>query len=128
MAGIYVIDDNQKTCFLMQKMIETFGHAVKTESNPQAAIDYLFELEDPSVLSLIFLDLLMPNMTGHEFMNKVKEHPTLKEIPIVLLTSKDYSEEMMKSYELGAEYFMTKPASKDQILFAINNLIHQENE
>ena len=128
MAIIYVIDDNEKTCYLMQKTIETFGHAVKTECNPDTAIKFLSDLEDPSLLSMIFLDLLMPQMNGHDFIKQIKELPILNKIPIILLTSKDCSEEMMKSYQLGAEYFMTKPASKKQLLFAINNLLEDSVE
>jgi len=128
MAIIYVIDDNEKTCYLMQKMIESFGHAVKTECNPNRAIEFLSNLDDPSLLSIIFLDLLMPQMSGHDFIKRIKELPLLNKIPIILLTSKDCSEEMMKSYQLGAEYFMTKPASKQQLIFAINNLLDETIE
>jgi len=122
MASIYVIDDNENTCKIIKKILQSEGYMVRTECNPLEAVRFLSELDD-AFPSVIFLDLVMPQMTGYEFLEKIKRKPELENIPIVLLTSKEELEHMVKSYELGADYFMSKPTTKKQLLFALKTVL-----
>ena len=126
MASIYVVDDSEKTCQLMCKILKSAGHAVRTETDPAQAIDFLLDIQDPNLVSVIFLDVMMPKISGHQLLKKIKENEQLKDIPVIFLTSKDDTAVMMKTYEDGAEYFMTKPTSKNQLLYAVNNVLTKE--
>lgn len=63
---------------------------------------------------LILLDLNLPGMDGREVLAEVKADPALKSIPVVVLTTSQSDEDVLKSYCLGANCFVTKPVGLDQ--------------
>lgn len=60
---------------------------------------------------LILLDLNMPRKDGRETLAEIKEDPVLRRIPVVILTTSQSEEDMLKGYELGAASFLTKPVT-----------------
>ncbi len=58
---------------------------------------------------LILLDLNLPKMGGREVLAEIKRHPSLRSIPVVVLTSSDAEQDISKSYQLGANCYVTKP-------------------
>jgi CheY-like chemotaxis protein len=58
---------------------------------------------------LVLLDLNLPKMGGREVLAEIKRHPSLRSIPVVVLTSSDAEQDIAKSYELGANCYVTKP-------------------
>ena len=76
------------------------------------AIDFLLRrppYETALLPDLILLDLNLPKMGGREVLAEIKEHPALRVIPVVVLTSSDSESDIVKSYELGANCYVTKP-------------------
>ncbi len=69
--------------------------------------------------SLILLDLNMPRISGHEVLAAVKEDETLRNIPIVVLTTSDFEHDVVRSYNLGANSFITKPVDVEQFISLI---------
>ncbi|MEO9139725.1 MAG: response regulator [Jatrophihabitans sp.] len=63
---------------------------------------------------LILLDLNLPRKSGHEVLAEVKEDPDLRRIPVVVLTTSGASEDIMRSYDLHANVFVTKPVDFDR--------------
>ncbi|GAC21316.1 response regulator [Paraglaciecola arctica] len=61
--------------------------------------------------SLILLDLNMPRKDGREALKEIKDDPELKAIPVVILTTSQQEEDMIKGYDLGAASFITKPVN-----------------
>lgn len=62
---------------------------------------------------LILLDLNLPKMGGREVLAAIKHDPALKTIPVVILTSSDAEQDIVKSYQLGANCYVTKPVGLD---------------
>lgn len=62
-----------------------------------------------SLPGLILLDLNMPKMDGREVLKELKKHPKLHQIPIIVLTTSQAEEDILRSYNLGANSFVTKP-------------------
>ena len=58
---------------------------------------------------LILLDLNLPKMDGREVLQIIKDDPTLRTIPVVVLTTSDTDEDILRSYDLGANCYVTKP-------------------
>lgn len=58
---------------------------------------------------LVLLDLKLPGMSGHEVLETMKEDPDLRRIPVVVLTSSEAEEDVVKSYDLAASAYVTKP-------------------
>ncbi len=76
------------------------------------AIDFLLRrppYETALLPDLILLDLNLPKMGGREVLAEIKKHPALRVIPVVVLTSSDSESDIVKSYELGANCYVTKP-------------------
>ncbi len=65
---------------------------------------------------IIFLDLNMPRKDGWEALSEIKQNPDLKSIPVVVLTTSNSERDILKTYESGANCYITKPISFDQLL------------
>lgn len=65
---------------------------------------------------LILMDLNMPRKTGEEAMREIREDPTLRHIPIVVLTTSKEEDDVYKSYEVGGNSFITKPVTFESLL------------
>ena len=71
---------------------------------------------------LIFLDLNMPRMNGHEFLAAIKAEPRFKSIPVIVLTTSDVETDIVSAYQLGATSYITKPVDMPQFIKAIQQL------
>jgi CheY-like chemotaxis protein len=64
---------------------------------------------------LILLDLNMPRKDGREALREIKAHPELRKIPVVILTTSSEEEDILKTYDLGANSFITKPVGLESM-------------
>ncbi|WP_335998758.1 response regulator [Halorientalis halophila] len=80
------------------------------------------EYEDSPRPDLILLDLNMPRMDGKEVLAEIKEDPDLKRIPVVILTSSEAEEDIINSYDLHANAYLTKPVDFDGFLEVVNTI------
>ena len=73
---------------------------------------------------LILLDLKLPKKDGHEVLAELKEDPDLKRIPVAVLTSSKADEDILKSYNLHANCYITKPVNAEQFIATVKSLEH----
>ena len=91
-------------------------------------MDYLLrrgQYEDPSDSprpGLILLDLNMPRKDGREALEEIKAHPSLRSIPIVVLTSSKAEEDILRSYDLGVSSYLVKPVTFDKLIDLIQGM------
>lgn len=71
---------------------------------------------------LILLDLNLPRKTGHEVLAEVKDDPSLRQIPIVVLTTSGATEDVSRSYDLHANVFVTKPVDFDHFADVVREI------
>ncbi len=71
---------------------------------------------------LILLDLNMPKMDGREVLEKIKQDDQLKSIPVVVLTTSQAEEDIIKSYDLNANCYISKPVELDQFMDVIKSV------
>lgn len=122
-------EDDPKDVELALIALEDYNLAneVVVAKNGEEALDYLFyrgkfserPKEQPVV---ILLDLKMPKVDGLEVLRQVKTHPELRMIPIVVLTSSHEDQDIVKSYELGANAYVVKPVAFDRFLEVVKRL------
>ncbi len=80
------------------------------------------EYADAERPDLILLDLNLPKKTGHEVLAEVKADPSLRKIPIVVLTTSGAAEDVVRSYDLHANVFVTKPVDFDHFTAVIKQI------
>ena len=114
-VDILVIDDNSEEITLIAKIIDINKWNVTFNSVKDGieAIDYLYkkgEYKNCKTPSLILLDLNLPKKSGFEVLKEIKTDNILKYIPVVVLTNSDDNNDVIKSYDLHANAYITKPA------------------
>jgi len=83
------------------------------------------EYADPSSAprpGLILLDLNMPRMDGREALKKIKSDAELRRIPVIVLTTSEAEQDILQSYDLGVNAFVTKPVTFDELASALQAL------
>lgn len=99
-------------------------------SDGEAALDYLYrrgpyaEARTSPRPDLILLDLNMPKLDGRAVLGKIKVDPELRQIPVVILTTSSSEEDIVRSYDLGVNSYVSKPVHMDGFIKAIQQLEH----
>lgn len=71
---------------------------------------------------LVLLDLNLPKKDGREVLLEIKKDPELKSIPVVILTASQAEEDVLKSYGLHANYYITKPVNLEQLISVLRSI------
>ncbi|MGB3464008.1 MAG: response regulator [Cyclobacteriaceae bacterium] len=120
---IVCIEDNVDFCFFMEKALSSLGwDDVKVEmySEGAKALEDLSELtKRKNSPKLVLLDINMPGMDGMTILKSMRENYSLKNIPVVMLSSSDHPDDINNSYLLGANGYLVKP----QGYKAVKNLL-----
>ncbi|MGW1705070.1 response regulator [Streptomyces sp. NPDC002206] len=91
----------------------------------QEALDFLYRRGDHIDAprpELILLDLNLPRYDGRQVLEKIKSDPELALIPVVVLTTSSAEEDILRSYELHANAYVTKPVDLDQFISAVRQI------
>ena len=118
---ILIVDDEEVIRKFLRIHLSKLGYEVTEAEDGEKAIEKI----GGGKFDLIICDVMMPNKNGWEVIKEVKSNPELNEIPIILLTAKNDEVDMFKGYELGANYYMTKPFTKDQLLYGLKLMFEQ---
>lgn len=83
-------------------------------------------LADPgrALPELLLLDLNMPRMDGREALRAIREQPGLKHLPVIMMTTSSSKLDIMVSYQLGANSYVTKPRRYDELIMVLQSLEH----
>ncbi len=105
-AAFLVVDDNEDNRYTLTRRLNREGYKNLTmASNGREALDKL----KAQPFDLVLLDIMMPDMNGYEVLEQVKATPTLRDIPIIMISSLDEVESVIRCIELGAEDYLNKP-------------------
>ncbi|OJZ72951.1 two-component system response regulator [Mycobacterium paraffinicum] len=91
----------------------------------EEGLDYLYRrgrFQDAPRPDLILLDLNLPKYDGRQLLEKVKSDPDLARIPVVVLTTSSAEEDILRSYKLHANAYVTKPVDLDQFMKAVRQI------
>ncbi len=110
---VLVVDDDVRNIFALNSLLERHGMNVITATNGQDAIKLLDSNPD---LSLILMDVMMPEMDGYETMRRIREIPAFRLLPIISLTAKAMKGDREKCLQAGASDYVAKPVNTDQLL------------
>ncbi len=110
---VLVVDDDVRNIFALNSLLERHGMNVITATNGHDAIKLLDSNPD---LSLILMDVMMPEMDGYETMRRIREIPDFRRLPIISLTAKAMKGDREKCLQAGASDYVAKPVNTDQLL------------
>src|ERR1051325_2099317 len=126
---ILLAEDNPKDIELALEALEEHNLAndVVVVRNGAEALDYLYRRGEFSTRpegnpAVVLLDLKMPKVDGMEVLRQIKTDAELKVVPIVMLTSSREEQDLVKSYQLGANAYVVKPIDFEQVVDAIKQL------
>ena len=113
---IMVIDDDKDILSLVNTILSAHGYEVETFSRATQALSRAEE----SCPNLILLDIMMPEMSGYDMLVRLKQKPETQNIPVIMVTAKDSSEDVIIGYkDYGVEYYITKPFTTRQLLAGV---------
>ena len=119
---IVVADDSISVRKFVGRMLEKNGYRAKLAADGLEAAELISQVG----CHLVITDLEMPRMTGYELMAQLRQSPTTKRIPVMVVTSRAGAKHRDRAMKEGASAFLTKPVQEDQLLAAIEQLIGTE--
>ena len=118
---VLIVDDEEIIRKFLRINLLKWGYEVKEAMDGVQALEQLGK----DTYDLLISDVLMPNKNGWEVLKAVRSNPKIKDMPVIILTAKNEDSDMFQGYELGANYYMTKPFTKDQLLFGLKMMFGQ---
>jgi CheY-like chemotaxis protein len=110
---ILVVDDDGRNIFALTSLLENQEMDVISATNGRAAIDII---QNTPNLSIVLMDIMMPEMDGYETMREIREIPEFGSLPILALTAKAMKGDREKCLDAGASDYIAKPVNTDQLL------------
>jgi signal transduction histidine kinase len=117
-ARILIAEDSATQAEQLRYLLEGGGYEVRIASNGRDALATLRECKPFLVIS----DIVMPEMDGYEFCHEIKSDPSLRDIPVLLLTSLSGAEEVLKALQCGADNFGRKPYDGNRLLSLVDSI------
>ncbi len=104
-STLLVVDDLEENRELLNRRLSRLGYSVQLADNGEAALQFVAA----NPVDLILLDILMPGVNGIEVLRRLKSNPATQHIPVVMLSSSDQIDTVVRCIELGADDFLPKP-------------------
>jgi CheY-like chemotaxis protein len=119
---VLVVDDDARNIFALSSVLERRGMRVLTATNGIEAIKLV---ESASNLSIVLMDIMMPEMDGYQTIQIIRRHPQFRRTPIIALTAKAMKGDREKCLEAGASDYLAKPVNIDQLLSTLRTWLHR---
>ena len=109
---------------LLRIHLGKLGYEVKEAADGVQAME---ELENDN-FDLVICDIMMPKKDGWQVLREIKSNPKIAHIPVIVLTAKNECADMRKGYKLDADYYITKPFKKAQLIYEIKLMLGEISE
>lgn len=121
--SILICDDEPDIVSLVKRFLQLDHFDTLTCSNGKEALKTLEESYEE--IALMLLDIMMPGMSGFEVLRTIKSKETYKDIKVILFTVKSFKEDKEKGNELGADGYITKPFSGNELREYVKNILNR---
>ena len=128
-SRILIVEDTPANIQTLTATLKQKGYQISVATNGKQALDVLTRVRP----DLILLDVMMPEMDGFETCRRLKESEQWHQIPVIFLTAKTDTADIVKGFELGAVDYVAKPFNAHELLARVNthltiDRLHRENE
>jgi DNA-binding response OmpR family regulator len=113
---VLIADDESSIVAALEYLLQRSGYDVRVVTNGADAL----ALIESYVPDVVLLDIMMPVKSGYEVCQRMRERPEWRHIKIVMLSAKGREAEVSKGMSLGADLYITKPFSTQELINAIN--------
>lgn len=118
--SVLIIDDDKELCALMKKCVEQENLSAITAHFGAEGLHLVDK--NRHTLSLVILDIMMPDIDGFQVLKKIRE---TSNIPVIMLTAKNDEDDKVSGLRLGADDYLTKPFSINELMARVNSLIRR---
>lgn len=115
---VLAVDDDDMNLEVLNHILAKNGFEVVNAGNGMEAIKYLEQ--HPDDIDIILLDKMMPKLNGIDTLKRIKKHPKLKNIPVIMQTAAVAPENMIEGINTGVYYYLTKPFDDSMLLSLVN--------
>jgi len=116
-ADVLLVEDNEADVRLVREAFESFGRDVGVVSHGTRAVELLERLGDPrDGPRVVLLDLDLPGRSGFEVLRTLRNHPTLRHLPVVVFSNSRADEDVACAYEADANAYVAKPSELDDVI------------
>jgi len=119
--NILLIEDDDFMASLLRGFLEKAGFRIFHAKDGRVALALCSEV----VFSLITLDVKLPDTDGFELLQRFRENPAVRHVPVIMLTSKAGEEDVIRGFRLGADDYIVKPFSPSQFLARVNRFLEK---
>ena len=121
---ILVVDDNYDATQIMQTVLSARGYNVRVA---HTGSDALVQME-AQIPDLVVLDIMMPEMSGMEVLERIKERASTANVPVIMCTAKSQDTDFLQGYRSGADYYISKPFTAQQLLYGVTLLLDPQDD
>ena len=121
MGKALIVDDSLSARRSLAEYVKDLGYEILTAKDGLEAIDVI-ESKSPDIM---LVDFEMPRMNGVEFTSHVRADEKMREIPIIMITSRSTEKHQSMAIAAGVDVYLTKPFSEDTLMEHINELYHK---
>lgn len=113
------VDDDPMIRNLVRTILEASSHEVISAADGPEALKLIGTAGSAAAVDCIILDVEMPGMSGFDILTRLKLHSETQNIPVIMLTCQSTPDDVMHGYNVGAAYYITKPFTREQLLYGI---------
>lgn len=118
MGTILIVEDTPSEMELITHYLKESGYSVISAVSAKEALNIAIE-QKPTV---IVTDIVMPGMSGFELCRNLKKHPATEKVPIIICTSKNQEIDRLWGMKQGADAYLTKPFTREQLVRTIKSV------
>jgi chemotaxis family two-component system response regulator Rcp1 len=124
---ILLVEDNPGDIRLIVEVLKDgkINNNLSVVEDGEQALAYLLRegiYQDAIAPDIILLDLNLPKINGTEVLAEIKRHPLLKHIPVIILTTSEAEQDILRAYDLHANCYITKPVNLEQFLTVVRSI------
>lgn len=118
---IILVDDDAINLQASAAILKIGGYAVTALNSGRAALD---KISDANDCALAVLDVMMPEMSGYEVCSRIRKTKSIFDLPVLMLTSKTTTEDIVMGFEAGANDYLSKPFEAEELLARVRTLVN----